>query len=101
AVDPSVRSGPRSGVTHATAKRRIVSAGDSILMEIGGVYQRYCAPLLRTAVIGKPRGGFRHLADVSLSAMELLFANLSAGRTAGDVASAAMKALAGLDPEVR
>jgi len=100
-IDPIVRSGPRSGVTHATAKRRIVSAGDSILMEIGGVYQRYCAPLLRTAVIGKPSGRLRHLADVSLSAMELLFANLSAGRTAGDVASAAMKALAGLDPEVR
>ena len=100
-IDPIVRSGPRSGVTHATAKRRVVRAGDSILMEIGGVYQRYCAPLLRTAVIGKPGPRLRHLADVSLSAMELLFANLSAGRTAGDVASAAMKALAGLDPEVR
>ena len=98
---PIVRSGPRSGVTHATAKRRVVRAGDPILMEIGAVYQRYCAPLLRTAVIGKPSPRLRHLADVSLAAMDLLFANLSAGRTAGDVARAAMKALAGLDPEVR
>jgi Xaa-Pro aminopeptidase len=100
-IDPIVRSGLRSGVTHATAKRRVVRAGDPILMEIGAVYQRYCAPLLRTAVIGKPSPQLRHLADVSLAAMELLFANLSAGRTAGDVASAAMKALAGLGPEVR
>jgi Xaa-Pro aminopeptidase len=100
-IDPIVRSGPRSGVTHATAKRRVVRAGDPILMEIGAVYQRYCAPLLRTAVIGKPSSRLRHLADVSLAAMDLLFANLRAGRTAGDVASAAMKALAGLDQEVR
>ena len=33
--------------------------------------------------------------------MELLFANLAAGRTAGDVASAAMQALGGLGPGVR
>jgi Xaa-Pro aminopeptidase len=100
-IDPIVRSGPRSGVTHATAKRRVVRAGDPILMEIGAVYQRYCAPLLRTAVIGKPSPQLRRLADVSLAAMELLFANLAPGRTAGDVASAAMNALAGLPPEVR
>lgn len=100
-IDPIVRSGARSGVTHATAKRRAIRRGDAILMEIGGVYQRYCAPLLRTAVIGKPGPQLRHLADVSLAAMELLFADLRAGRTAGDVASAAMKALAGLGAEVR
>ena len=100
-IDPIVRSGPRSGVTHATAKRRAVRAGDPILMEIGGVYQRYCAPLLRTAVIGRPGPQLRHLADVSLAAMDLLFANLAAGRTAGDVASAAMKVLTRLGSEVR
>ncbi|HKW48655.1 MAG TPA: Xaa-Pro peptidase family protein [Gemmatimonadaceae bacterium] len=100
-IDPIVRSGPRSGVTHAMAKRRMVRPGDAILMEIGAVYQRYCAPLLRTAVIEKPNPQLQQLADVSLAAMELLFANLRAGRTAGDVASAAMKALSGLGPEVR
>src|SRR5262249_34504378 len=100
-IDPIVRSGPRSGVTHATAKRRAVHPGEPILMEIGAVYQRYCAPLLRTAVVGKPGPQLRHLADVSLAAMDLLLANLAAGRTAGDVATAAMKALTGLGPEVR
>ena len=100
-IDPIIRSGPRSGVTHATAKRRVVRPGDPILMEIGAVYERYCAPVLRTAVIGKPDAQLRNLAEVSLAAMELLFANLAAGRTAGDVASAAMKALGGLGPGVR
>ncbi len=100
-IDPIVRAGKRSGITHATAKRAVVRRGDAVLMEIGGVYQRYCAPLLRTAVVGKPPDALRRLADVSLRAMELLFDNLRPGRTMGEVASAAMKALAGLDSDVR
>ena len=43
----------------------------------------------------------RRLADVSLGAMDMLFANLRPGRTMGDVASATMRSLSGLDPEVR
>ena len=100
-IDPIVRSGPRSGITHGTAKRRVLARGDGIVMEIGGVYQRYCAPLLRTAVIGPPSDDLRRLCDVSLAAMDLLFANLRPGRTMGDVASAAMPALAALDDRVR
>jgi Xaa-Pro aminopeptidase len=100
-IDPIVRSGPRSGITHATAKRRRIAAGDAVLMEIGAVYQRYCAPLLRTAVVGSPPARLRELADVSLAAMNLLFQNLRAGRTVGEVASAAMKPLAALGADVR
>ena len=100
-IDPIVRAGRRSGVTHATCKRAAVQPGDAVLMEIGGVYQRYCAPLLRTAVIGNPPDRLQRLADTSLRAMDRLFANLHPGRTMGDVASAAMQALADVDPDVR
>ena len=100
-IDPIVRAGRRSGVTHATCKRTEVQPGDPVLMELGGVYQRYCAPLLRTAVIGKPPDRLQRLADTSLRAMDMLFANLRPGRTMGDVASAAMRALANVDPAVR
>lgn len=100
-IDPIVRAGRRSGVTHATCKRAVVQAGDPVLMELGGVYQRYCAPLLRTAVLGKPPDRLRRLADASLRAMDMLFASLRPGRTMGDVASAAMQALADVDPAVR
>ena len=100
-IDPIVRAGWRSGITHATAKRGIIHPGDAVLMEIGAVYQRYCAPLLRTAVVGPPPERLQRLADISLRAMDMLFENLRPGRTMGEVASAAMKSLAGLDPEVR
>jgi Xaa-Pro aminopeptidase len=101
AIDPIVRAGARSGVTHATAKRGGIRPGDAVFMEISGVYQRYCAPLLRTAVVGRPPDALRRLADVSLRAMDALYANLAPGRSMGDVASAAMQALGGLDATVR
>jgi len=100
-IDPIVRAGRRSGVTHATAKRGVIRPGEPVLMEIGAVYQRYCAPLLRTAVIGTPCRRLQRLADSSLAAMDLLFDNLRSGRTMGEVSSAAMPALVELDHSVR
>ena len=100
-IEPIVRAGNRSGVTHATPKRSLIQPGDAVLMEIGGVFQRYCAPLLRTAVIGPPSARLRHLADTSLAAMELLFDHLRPGRTVGEVATSAMRSLAGLDAAAR
>jgi len=99
-IGPFVRSGPRSGITHGTARRRTLVHGDNVLIEIGGVHARYCAPLLRTAVIGPPSDELSRLCDVSLAAMDLLFSNLRSGRTAGDVATATSPALARLDSRV-
>lgn len=100
-IDPIVRAGKRSDVTHGTAKRGPIQPGDAVLMEFGGVFQRYCAPLLRTAVIGKPSPELRHLCDTSLSAMDLLYRHLRPGRNIDEVARAAAKALADLDPSVQ
>lgn len=100
-IDPIVRAGRRSGVTHATSKRTPIEPGDPILMEFGGVYQRYCAPLLRTAVIGTPSARLRRLADASLRTMDLLVENLRPGRTMDEVSRAAAKGHADVDPEVR
>jgi Xaa-Pro aminopeptidase len=97
AIEPIVRAGRRSGVTHATPKRSLIQAGDPVLMEIGGVFKRYCAPLLRTAVVGPPSARLRQLADTSLAAMDRLFDHLRPGVTAGEIASAAMGSLDGHD----
>jgi Xaa-Pro aminopeptidase len=70
-------------------------------MEIGGVYQRYCAPLLRTAVIGAPPERLRRLADTSLDANAAAVRELAARPDDGVTSQAAMKALAGLGPDVR
>ena len=99
-TDPWLRAGHRSGIIHATYKRHFVKLGDPVIIELGGVYQRYTAPLYATAVIGRPSDRLRRLADVALATLALLYENVRAGRTAHEVARAAAKGLAGVDPEV-
>jgi Xaa-Pro dipeptidase len=99
-TDPWVRAGHRSGIIHATYKRHLVKPGDPVIIELGAVYQRYTAPLYGTAVIGRPPDRLRSLADTALAALALLYENVCAGRTVDDVARAAAKGLAGVDPEV-
>jgi Xaa-Pro aminopeptidase len=99
-TDPWVRAGHRSGIIHATYKRHFVKPGDPVIIELGAVYQRYTAPLYGTAVMGRPPDRLRRLADTALAALASLYENVRAGRTADDVARAAAKGLAGVDPEV-
>lgn len=98
--DPWVRAGHRSGIIHATYKRHFVKPGDPVIIELAAVYQRYTAPLYGTAVMGRPPDRLRRLADTALAALALLYDNVRPGRTADDVARAAAKGLAGVDPEV-
>lgn len=100
-IEPIVRAGWRSSVVHATCKRSFLKPGDPVFMEFGGVYQRYCAPLLRTAVIGKPSAPVRRLADAALRALDLLYANVRPGRVVDEVGRAAAKGYEGIGPEVR
>jgi Xaa-Pro aminopeptidase len=99
-TDPWVRAGHRSGIIHATYKRHFIKPGDPVIIELGAVYQRYTAPLYGTVVMGRPSDRLRRLADTALATLALLYDNVRAGRTAGEVARAAARGLAGLDPEV-
>lgn len=96
-IDPIVRSGWRSSVIHATCKRVPIEQGATTFMEFGGVYQRYCAPLIRTAVRGEPSDTVRRLSDQSLRTLEILFENIRPGRTLDDVARATSAAAPSMD----
>jgi Xaa-Pro aminopeptidase len=99
-TDPWVRGGTRSGVIHATYKRHFLKPGDPVVVELGGVYQRYTAPLYGTMLLGPPADRLRRLADSALATLALLYENVRAGRTADDVARAVAPGLASVDPEV-
>ncbi len=98
--DPWVRAGHRSGIIHATYKRHFIKPGDPVIIELGGVYQRYTAPVYGTAVIGRPPERLRRLADAALATVALLYEHVRAGRTAHEVARAAARGLEGVDREV-
>lgn len=100
-IQPIVRTGHRSGIVHATGKRVPLKRGDNVFMEFGGVYQRYCAPLLRTAVIGAPNPTQERLAAASLTTLERLYAAVRPGRSVREVALEAARGYAHLLSEIQ
>jgi Xaa-Pro aminopeptidase len=100
-IQPIVRTGRRSGVVHATGKRTPIARGDNVFMEFGGVYQRYCAPLLRTAVVGPPNPLQKRLAEAALDTLERLYAAVKPGRSVAEVSREAEKGYAHLKHEIQ
>jgi Xaa-Pro aminopeptidase len=53
AFDTIVASGPHAALPHARPDERILSEGDLVLLDFGGVYDSYCVDLTRTVSIGR------------------------------------------------
>lgn len=88
ARDPIVTSGDRAGLPHSGFMRRRLQPGDTVLIEIGGTFHRYYAPLMRSAVIGTPEKRIRHMADICLEALETAIAAVRPGATSAEVDAA-------------
>ena len=99
-VDPIVTAGHRSGWAHTSFKRNALKVGDVVFLEYGGCYQRYTAPLMRTAVIGEPSAAVRRAADAARATVELVIENVRPGRSADDVARAARRGHAAVGDEI-
>ena len=83
--DPIVTSGWRSGIPHTTYGRRRLEAGDTVLIEITGTHHRYVAPLMRTAVVGKPSPKVQEMASLVIQGLEAAIATIRPGVTSGEV----------------
>ena len=92
-MDPVVSAGHRSGWFHTNFKRHQLQRGDHVLLELGGVHGRYCAPLMRTVVLGTPSDRAKRLEDALSNTLNLLYEGIKPGRTAHDVASAAARGM--------
>jgi Xaa-Pro dipeptidase len=96
AIVPIVTSGRRSGIPHTTFRRVPLESGDPVFIEVCGTYQRYSAPMLRTAAIGEPSADVRRAFEACRASVETLIGGIRAGRSAGEVAreaGAAMRAI--------
>lgn len=85
AREPTVNSGPRSGIPHTSFRRRTMAKGDSILLEMSGCYNRYSAPLFRTVSIGHPSDSVRRMSDACIAALQAAIEVIKPGRSGGDV----------------
>ncbi|MCQ9617685.1 Xaa-Pro peptidase family protein [Paenalcaligenes niemegkensis] len=88
AREPTVNSGTRSGIPHTTFKRRIMQRGDAVLLEMSASYNRYSAPLMRSAFIGAPSSEVEKWAEACVNGLEAALKTVAPGRTGGDIEKA-------------
>ena len=93
-VQPIVTSGERTSYTHATYRRVPIEVGDTVFLEYGGCYQRYTAPMMRTAVVGEPSDDVRRVAEAVKATVSRIIETARPGRTHHEVAMEAKKARA-------
>lgn len=96
-IDPITSAGHRSGWFHTTFKREALRPGDHVLLEFGGCWHRYTAPMMRTVILGEPGDTAKRLMEANRCTLELLYANVRAGRTAHEVAVEVRKGVEEVD----
>jgi Xaa-Pro aminopeptidase len=94
AFDTIVASGPNSARPHARPGRRIVQAGEAVVLDFGGVYDGYCVDLTRTLLVGDVDPALRRMFDGVVEAHAAAIAMVGPGVMAGDIDAAARSALA-------
>ncbi|TVP46952.1 MAG: aminopeptidase P family protein [Halomonas sp.] len=93
-LQPIVTSGHRIGVIHVNHKRRVIKINEPVFLEFGAAYQRYTAPMMRTAVAGAASPALAATRDLCRSLFEALCDNMRPGNTFDQAAQAADALLA-------
>lgn len=76
-----VASGPRAALPHARAGRRVVEAGDFLLLDFGATVGGYCSDITRTVVVGRASDEQRDVYRIVRTANEQAAAGLFDGIT--------------------
>ncbi|MFD1911222.1 M24 family metallopeptidase [Halodurantibacterium flavum] len=89
AMEPLVSSGPRSGIPHATWRRRRLQAGDGVFLELAASHDRYHAALMRSVWIGPVPAPAQAMMDCATRALDAALAAMRPGRPCSDPHDAA------------
>jgi len=87
AISPMCATGRRSTMTHAMPHRQTIAEGDVVILEHAGVYNRYHAILMRTAVIGRPSPRVKAVAELLAEAFHAAIETARPGTPVGEVNS--------------
>jgi Xaa-Pro aminopeptidase len=93
AFDTIVASGPHSALPHYRAGERILTDGDLLVLDFGGVMDGYCCDLTRTVSIGPPSLEARRLHDAVHAAQAAAISAVRPGIEASAVDAAARTVL--------
>jgi len=85
---PILTSGEKSGIAHTTFHRRALKTGDAVLIEIGGVWNRYTAALMRTGMVGRVPKAVGRMYDCCAEALEATLHAIRPGARSEEVQAA-------------
>jgi Xaa-Pro aminopeptidase len=95
AFETIVASGPHSAMPHYRAGMRVLTSGDLVVLDFGGVLDGYCCDLTRTVSIGPPSREVRRVYDAVRDAHAAAVAAVKPGIDASAVDAAARELLRG------
>ena len=95
AFETIVASGPNAALPHARPGERILSEGDLVVLDFGGVYDSYCVDLTRTVSIGVASGRAREVYGAVRDAHDRAIAAVAPGRSPFEIDQAARDTLGG------
>lgn len=93
-LQPIVTAGRRISVIHVNHKRNVIGEGEPVFLEFGAAFQRYTAPMMRTAVAGRASPEMQALRDVCRELYEVLLSEMRPGNTFDAAARGAEAVLA-------
>jgi len=93
AFDTIVGSGPHSALPHYRAGERVLTSGDLVVLDFGGVLDGYCCDLTRTVSIGPPSPEARRLYTAVYDAHQAAIAAIRPGVESTAVDAAARSVL--------
>lgn len=85
AFDTIVASGPNSAVPHYRAGERVLTAGDLVVLDFGGMFRGYAVDLTRTITVGPASARQRRLLDDIAAAQDAGLAAALPGVPATDI----------------
>ncbi len=85
AFDTIVASGPNSAVPHYRAGDRVLTAGDLVVLDFGGMFHGYAVDLTRTITMGPADARQRRLLEDVAAAQDAGFAIVREGVPATDI----------------
>ena len=94
-MEPFVVSGPRSGLPHATWRRRKIRNRDVVILETAACHHRYHAALFRTVAVGRVPTHAREWYAVCQEAMAAGIGKMGPGNTCADVHNAVQAVIDG------
>ena len=80
-LPPFVLAGDRSCVPHATGGSNCLRRDDVMYFEISASHKRYCAALMRTIFLGKPKDEWIRAANACIESVEAALGFIKAGVT--------------------